>query len=203
MSKKFGIDFHLQKLRNIASAGYAIELNIRSTEPTLSLRTYPVEWIKYYTSNGYMLSDPVISWGITQSGTCRWRDMDVPDPRNVMVHARKYGLNHGIVVSHGEIESRTVAGFAKSDREFSDAEIAICLGVVERLHAETKPPDRLTDAQIEALRLIGSGGRHAQVAAELGISESALKARLKSARNRLMARTTAEAIQRATEFNLM
>jgi LuxR family transcriptional regulator len=67
----------------------------------------------------------------------------------------------------------------------------------------TKPPAQLTVAQVEALRCIADGDRHAAAAAKLGISESALKARLTSARLRLMARTTAEALQRAKEYGLM
>ena len=61
----------------------------------------------------------------------------------------------------------------------------------------------LTKAQIEALRCIAGGDRHAAAAAKLGISESALKARITSARVRLMARTTAEAIQRAKDYRLI
>jgi LuxR family transcriptional regulator len=53
------------------------------------------------------------------------------------------------------------------------------------------------------LRLIAAGDRHAAAAAKLGISESALKARLTAARQRLMARTTAEALQRAQEYRLL
>ncbi|MEY4872948.1 MAG: hypothetical protein RLZZ563_2278, partial [Pseudomonadota bacterium] len=45
--------------------------------------------------------------------------------------------------------------------------------------------------------------RHAAAAEKLGISESALKARITSARIRLMARTTAEAIQRAKDYRLI
>ena len=64
-----------------------------------------------------------------------------------------------------------------------------------RLHDATEPPEELTKAQIEALKCIAGGDRIAAAAAKLGISESALKARITSARIRLMARTTAEAIQ--------
>jgi LuxR family transcriptional regulator len=67
----------------------------------------------------------------------------------------------------------------------------------------TEPPEELTRAQIEALRCIAGGDRHAAAAAKLGISESALKARITSARIRLMARTTAEAIQRAKDYRLI
>lgn len=56
--------------------------------------------------------------------------------------------------------------------------------------ASTPPPDQLTPAQRMALRLIAKGSRHAEAASILGISESALKARLRSARDRLMVRTT-------------
>jgi LuxR family transcriptional regulator len=61
----------------------------------------------------------------------------------------------------------------------------------------------LTKAQVEALRCIAQGDRHAAAAAKLGISESALKARLTAARHNLMARTTAEAIQRAKDYRLL
>ena len=65
-----------------------------------------------------------------------------------------------------------------------------------RLHHEAKPPDDLTKAQIEALRAIAQGDRHAAAAEKLGISESASRRGCKSARVRLEARTTSEAIQR-------
>ena len=65
------------------------------------------------------------------------------------------------------------------------------------------PPASLTKAQKEALRCIAEGDRHAAAAAKLGITESAFKARLISVRERLKARTTAEALQRAKEYRLL
>lgn len=203
MSKKLGIDLYLHKLQTIASAGYGIGLNIRFAAPAMTFRTYPREWIEIYNNNGYMFSDPMISWGFAQLGTCRWSEMDVPDPQNVMVQARAHGMNYGIVISYGSIATRSLAGLAKAEREFTDVEIFECQRIIERLHNETAPPEQMTYAQIEALQLVAAGGRHSEVAAQIGISESALKARLKSARERLLARTTAEAIQRASEYNLL
>ena len=75
--------------------------------------------------------------------------------------------------------------------------------LVITLHDMTELSQDLTKAQIEALKCIADGERHAAAAARLGISESALKARLTSARLRLMARTTAEAIQRAKDYRLL
>ena len=75
--------------------------------------------------------------------------------------------------------------------------------ITEQLHIEARPPSKLTKAQIEALRCIAEGDRHAAAASKLGISDSALKARLASARVRLRARTTAEALRKADELKLL
>jgi LuxR family transcriptional regulator len=203
MSKKLGIDLQLLKLQQIAPAGYALGLHIRFASATMMFRTYPKEWLDVYTKKGYMLCDPLVSWGFSDEGSCRWSELTVPDPHEVLKQASVYGLNYGIAVSYGEVSSRTIGGFAKEDREFTEQEIQDVQEIVKRLHFETTPPESLTDAQVAALRLIANGSRHAQAAADLGISESALKARLKSARERLLARTTAEAIQRALEYKLL
>jgi LuxR family transcriptional regulator len=67
----------------------------------------------------------------------------------------------------------------------------------------TEPPTKLSKAQVDALRLIADGDRYAAAAAKLKISESALKARLNSVRQALLARTTAEAVQRARDYRLI
>lgn len=178
-------------------------LHIRFASAHIMVQTYDPVWIEQYTSRGYMLCDPLISWGFSQTGTCRWSEIDIPDPHNVFGQAAEYDLRFGVGVSHGPTSSRTIGGFARNDREFTDDEIVRIRETVILLHEESEPPDNLTSAQRHALRLIASGHRYAEAAALLGISESALKARLKSARDRLYARTTAEAIQRAQEYNLL
>ena len=203
MSKKLGIDLQLRKLQQIAPAGYVLGLHIRFASATMMFRTYPQEWLDIYTQKGYMLCDPLVSWGFSGVGSCRWSELTIPDPHEVLKQASAFDLNYGIAVSVGEVSSRTIGGLAKEDREFTDQEMQDVQEIVARLHMETTPPESLTDAQVAALRLIANGSRHAQAAADLGISESALKARLKSARERLLARTTAEAIQRALEYKLL
>ena len=110
---------------------------------------------------------------------------------------------YGFAVSCGPIKSRTIASAARADREFTDEEIEEFAAIIRNLHDLTEPPTSLSKAQIDALRCIADGDRHAAAAAKLKISESALKARLNSARQRLLARTTAEAIQRARDYRLL
>jgi LuxR family transcriptional regulator len=203
MSVKLGMDVELHQLAMMAPAGYSIGLHIRFTAPLFMFQTYDPAWLDHYTENGYVLRDPMVAWGFSTTGTIRWSDSSLPDPFGLFNIAASYGLTHGATVACGPIKSRTIASFARSDREFTDSEIAACAAIVHRLHEMTEPPEELTKAQIEALKCIAGGDRFAAAAAKLGISESALKARITSARIRLMARTTAEAIQRAKDYRLM
>ena len=203
MSPNPALDVELAKLTALAPAGYFVGLHIRFTSPILSFQTYDQRWVDHYTENGYVLRDPMTAWGFSTTGWVRWSDPVLIDPFGLFKEAAEYGLKHGVTVSCGPIKSRTIASFARADREFTDPEIEAIVAVVHRLHEITEPPHDLTKAQVEALKCIAGGDRHAAAAAKLGISESALKARLTAARERLLARTTAEAIQRAKDYRLL
>lgn len=203
MERNHTIDAELMDLGDLAPAGYFVALHIRFAAPLLMFQTYDPCWADHYTKNAYALRDPMIAWGISRTGATRWSAIDLPDPFGIMAEAALYGLRYGVCVSCGPMSSRTIAGIARGDREFTDEEIADATGHILRLHHESQPPDHLTAAEIAALNVIASGDRYAAGAARLGISESALKARLTSARQKLFARTTAEAIQRAKDYRLI
>ena len=196
MTVKLALDRELHQLTLFAPGGYSIGLHIRFTSPLFMFQTYDQSWQDHYTENGYVLRDPMVAWGFSTTGTIRWSDRSLPDPFSLFKEAAKYGLLFGATIACGPIKSRTIASFSRADREFSDDEIAAIEAIVLRMHDMTEPPEELTKAQIEALRCIAGGDRIAAAAAKLGISESALKARITSARIRLMARTTAEATPR-------
>ena len=197
------IDALLRELSELATDGYYLALHVRFASPLMMFQTYNPDWIDHYVQNAYALRDPIIAWGISRTGATRWSDIDLPDPFGIMAKAADYGLRYGVVISCGPMTSRTVAAMASATREYTDEEIAAVSGIVLRLHHETQPPDHLTNAEIEALKVVASGERYAAGAAQLGISESALKARLATARKKLFARTSAEAIQRAKDYRLL
>lgn len=203
MLDRAAIDHHLKDLTRIAISGYAIGLHIRFAAPSLSFFSYDERWLAHYTEQAYGLRDPLIGWGLSQTGAIRWSAMALPDPFEIMKQAAEYGLRFGAAVSCGPISSRTIAGLSRCDREFTEDELRQLSRHVTALHKLTEPPASLTVSQREALLLVAAGDRHAAAAAKLGISESALKARLIAARERLQARTTAEAIQRAKEYRLL
>ncbi|MFV0360490.1 autoinducer binding domain-containing protein [Tropicimonas sp.] len=203
MNEQSSIERGLKALGDIAPDGYLVALHIRFAAPLMSFQTYNQDWVDHYTANAYAMRDPMTAWGFSTEGITRWSETGLPDPFGIMKEAADFGLRYGVQVSCGPISSRTIAGCARSDREYTDSEMHRISSIIRKLHDMTEPPESLTQAQLEALRLIAAGDRHAMAAAKLKISESALKARLTSARQRLMARTTAEAIQRAKTARLL
>ncbi|MGB7262674.1 MAG: autoinducer binding domain-containing protein [Albidovulum sp.] len=178
-------------------------MKVKFTGPALVRETYPKEWVEIYRDNLLAFTDPVVIWSLTNIGYKRWSDLEYLDVRGVMKRARLYGLNYGVAISVGKLSARSMLGMARSDREFSDTEINVALEIFGRIHEIVVAEKTLTPSMAEALRLVSEGEQHASAAAKLGISESAFKARLKSARERLNVRSTAEAITQAKQHNLL
>lgn len=198
-----GPDADLDELRLAAPSGYFIGLHIRFISPLMIYQTYDQRWVEHYTANAYVLRDPVTLWGMANTGVIRWSDPALKDPHRILVEAASFGLRFGLTVACGPPSSRSIAGFARPDREFDDQEVQSIQRCVLRMHDRFALPATLTQAQLEALRCLARGDRNSDAALRLGISESAFKARIVSARERLSARTTAEAIRRARDHRLI
>ena len=65
------------------------------------------------------------------------------------------------------------------------------------------PPSNLTMAELEALRMVKNGLLLKQIAAQLGVSDGAVKQRLKNARLKLNAKTGTQAASMATAYGLI
>lgn len=203
MTKAPVIDLLIHEMSLAAPGGFAVGLHIRYVSPLIMVNTYPDAWQEVYTAKLYGLRDPTLAWGLSHTGTRRWSEIGLPDPFGILHEAASHGLVYGMIASIGPMSSRTIAGAARGDREFSFDEMDHIHRIAQRMHDMSEPPAHLSRAQAEALACIAEGDRHAAAAARLGISESAFKARLTSARQKLMARTTAEAVQRAKEYGLI
>jgi LuxR family transcriptional regulator len=203
MSERKAVTVLLDQLDQLAPMGYTVGLHIRFATPLIYRSSYPEAWTEHYNSHSYYLRDPLVFWGVGVEGTTRWSSIPLPDPFGVMKKAAAHGLNYGAVSSYGPITSRSIVGISRSDREFTDGELSTLRELTVQLHIAAKPPSDLTKAQIEALQCVANGDRHTAAADKLGITESAFKARLQSARVRLEARTTSEAIRKAREYRLL
>ncbi|MDQ2067495.1 autoinducer binding domain-containing protein [Xinfangfangia sp. CPCC 101601] len=200
MSERKVLAVLLDRLDSLAPMGYNVGLHIRFATPMIYKSSYPEAWVEYYNAHSYYLRDPLVFWGVGVEGTTRWSAIPLPDPFGVMKKAAAHGLNYGAVSSYGPITSRSIVGVSRSDREFSDAELAELKEITIRLHIEAKPSSDLTRAQIEALQYVANGDRNSSAAVRLGITESAFKARLNSARYKREARSTTDADKKARDY---
>ena len=195
-----------QELSKIAPSGFFIGLRIGFAFPLEEMNTFPESWIKTYTSGGYMLQDPVLRWAYMNVGMSRWSDIPAVSDSPIMAEAAEHGLRYGAAVSFVDTDGgglRSVGNFAHDSREFTDDELDALVWAIEVLHKQSAPPSNLTAAELEALRMVKEGLRVKQIAFDLGVSEGAIKQRLKAAKTKLGASTSAQAASLAAAFGLV
>ncbi len=190
----------------LAPAGHYLALRVSYNYPLTEVNALPGGWVEAYRASGLMLSDPVFRWVHTEVGAQRWSALRAEDPRGVLALAALHGLRFGLAVSvldPGRGGQRSWGSFARADREFDAKEVVLLEAHVRARHQAHCPPTNVTQAEIDALRLLKAGQRLKQIAWSLGVTEGAVKQRLKSARGKLDARTAAEAISRASSLGMI
>lgn len=126
----------LTQLHSASPAGFAIALHVRFTAPRYLFQSYAKEWLDTYSHEGLVLHDPVVRWGFGNEGAVRWSALE--DPAGVLDRAAAHGLRYGAVIAFVHDASRTMAGFARGDRELSDNEIASLGSTLAELHDLTR-----------------------------------------------------------------
>lgn len=129
---------YLSRLGQLCDTGFALAIHIRLTAPSLMYQTYTSDWAEHYSTKGYMLSDPVVRWGLTHTGRVIWSTLVEEDPEGVITAAVSFGLTHGWTYAVGPTNSRTIAGVTRSARPHNAAEIAEIEAIVDGLHAATE-----------------------------------------------------------------
>ncbi|NBT31338.1 MAG: LuxR family transcriptional regulator [Rhodobacteraceae bacterium] len=189
----------------VAPVGYYLALRVGFAFPLEEVNALPAEWVNYYTNHRFMMVDPVIRWIYSNTGATRWSEIVMDDPRQVLLQARNFGLRFGVSIccfDNNPQGQRSFGSFVRADREFTDEEIAALSDYVTRQHFAKAPPTNLTAAELEALRMVRDGMRLKQIAHDLGVSEGAVKQRLKNAKSKLNAQTSAQAAAMASEYGL-
>lgn len=195
-----------EEIGQLAPSGHYIALRIGFAFPMEEVNALPQEWIDHYTSQRFMLFDPVIRWAYSQTGTCRWSAIPLDDPKRIIAQAKTFGLRYGVTISIFDPSSdsqRSFGSFTRSDREYTDLEIKLLRAYLTRRHNETAPPTNLTRAELEALGMVKDGKRLKEIAFELSVSEGAVKQRLKNAKLKLGAKTGTQAAALASQYGLI
>lgn len=194
------------EIQDLAPAGHYIALRIGFAFPVEEVNALPQGWVDHYTKNRFMLFDPVIRWAYTSVGALRWSEIPVDDPRKIISQAQTFGLRFGAAISvfDGNAEGqRSFGSFCRPDREYSDLEINLLHAFIKRRHTEMAPPKNLTMAELEALGMVRDGKRLKEIAFDLGVTEGAVKQRLKNAKIKLGAKTGTQAAALASQYGLI
>lgn len=185
-----------ERIDKIADAGFYLALRVGFSFPEEELNALPANWVEFYTAHGLVVHDPALKWAYGNCGALRMSEIALPDPQQILARAKVFGLRHGAVVSvvtPADRGRRSYGLFYRAQQEFSDADLAEVQEMLRALHLGGASEPGLTAAEVEALQMQATGLRLKQIAGDLGISESAVKARLNNAKRKLGARTLAHA----------
>ena len=190
----------------LAPAGHYIAIRISFIFPVVESNCLPEDWIREYTASGFLVHDPAMCWAHENQGHVRTRELVARDAQGVLELAKNYGLNYGAVaccVDPGERGERSFGFFFRSDRDYSDAELDHLYAGLLATHYAYARPKNLTEAELETLGLVKNGLLMKEIASALGVSESAVKQRLRNARLKLNAKTGSQAAARATMLGMI
>lgn len=127
----------VENLSRAGSAGFAIGLHLTFTSPRYMFQSYPAAWSDRYARNGYLINDPTVHWGLENHGWIRWADLAEFDQSGMFAEAAGHGLCYGVTSAVLARGSRSIAGFSRADREFTDGEAADIHDRMGELHDVT------------------------------------------------------------------
>lgn len=190
----------------LAPAGYYLAIRVGFAFPTIEHNRLPASWVREYTVSGLIVHDPTMSWAYQNCGVARWSELVPNDAQGVLELAKYHGLNYGAVASwidEDDASQRTFGLFCRADREYRSAELGLLEDLLCSAHKACAKPQNLTVAELETLNLVKNGFLMKEMACVLGVSESAIKQRLKSARLKLHAKTGSQAAATAVMLGMI
>ena len=156
MSNNDGALAQLETAAKLAPAGFALAGHFTKLRPSFMLQCYPKDWTAFYARNSLAMVDPAIAWGLANEGTFRWSDFDATsDPSGVASMAAGHGLTYGIISSIVSDGTRSMASFARADKEFEQSEIEVITAKLAAIHAATLAAKDLAAEEIGTLASMG------------------------------------------------
>lgn len=210
-------DFQITEaeIRKHALSGFGILVNLRNLSPEFFYSTYPEKWQDIYTRNAMVVHDPVVQWAVVNTGWKRWSEINfLGRPANemaVMRRAKEFGLEYGMIASirrqdrSGKMR-RSLFGAARPDREFTEEEAGLLLGLFQKMLEQLVGPSQseedhmVSESDIEILRRLAEGQKQDEVASGMGLSVETVSKRVRKIKEtwgtRTLAATIATAFQR-------
>ena len=139
--------------------GYAIGLHLSFTTSKYIFQTYPQDWMEAYSSKGLILQDPTIRWGLENTGSIHWSDLEQSDPGGVIAAARAHGLAEGVSISVATEKSRSLGSYATHGEPFTEGTVKTLSERLHEMHAVSADieKDSVDDTQIRRFAASISG----------------------------------------------
>ncbi|SLN59256.1 autoinducer binding domain-containing protein [Pseudooctadecabacter jejudonensis] len=134
----------IETAEDMAPAGFAIAFHIRMTSSEFQFQTYPKAWMDLYNSKGFIMSDPTVGWAFANTGSIRWSALSDQDALKIYEQSADFGIKYGTAIGVEAGGSRSIAGFARPDREYTDAEMQTLTDHVQDLHSLTASETGMT-----------------------------------------------------------
>lgn len=193
-----------ERLHVMAPAGWNLAFNYTWRGPEHMLVGYSDAWRVEYETNNYAIGDPVLLWIMNKDrGSVRWSSIRIPDLRGVMKKARAHNINYGVAFTRRVGASKSFLSMARSDREFTDQEIADYEARFNLWVDILMNRALLTDGEIAVLRCYRDGLGQSETADQLHVSESTIKQRFAKICNKLNASTRTQAVAIAVARNYL
>jgi len=177
--------------------------------------TYDPQWVIRYLKKDYLRIDPVILACYKRYNPVDWRDLDWTGKqvRAFLAEAADYGIGHQgySIPIHGPSGQFALFSVSdhRSDKEWSEFTLEHRRALILLAHAfnekalefergkKEEAGKQLSPREIDTMTLLAIGYSRAQVADTLSISEHTLRAYIESARLKLGAQNTLQAVARA------
>jgi DNA-binding CsgD family transcriptional regulator len=216
------MEMTIVKLRDLLNVDHVVYHSSKlgaspSADPYIRL-TYPAAWIKRYLQMGYIDVDPVVREGFLRTVPFDWSELKIKTEAELSFLADAFAHNVGprglsipIRSKHGHRALFSVS-FSRSESEWisftkttQPALIQIANRVHRRVIGEVFGEDRphLTTRELECLGWIARGKDTSDIAIILNISPHTARDYLKSARFKLDAVTSAQAVSKAVNLGLL
>lgn len=194
----------LKQLSVVAPAGWNLAFNYRWNGPEHMFVGFSDAWRAEYESRNYAIGDPIFLWIVSRdNGAARWSEVKMPDLRGVMEKARRHQINYGMVFTRHVNATKSFLSMARSDREFTDAELASYKARFEFWVDLLVNRAALDPIEISILRCFRDGLGQAETAVTLGVSESTIKSRFLKICAKLNAQTRTQAVAIAVARNYL
>ncbi len=183
--------------------------------------TYPIEWAEHYVASGYLRVDPVIQGCFQRFHPVEWKRLDWSSKaaRSLLAEAIDWGLgNQGYSVPlrgpNGQFALFTANDSCTDEawQDFCETNVRDLIMVAHYFNQKAlefeRPEDEkvqkpLSPREADALTFLALGYSRAQIAEMLEISEHTLRVYVESARFKLGALNTTQAVARALSLGLI